>query len=161
MASTAERMTTMWTAVARGALAGLVLLSMACGGSTAPTASRQRPAVASSPAPAPANFPALSGPSRTFTFDHNLTTHPRDYTQMSRFVLYDNGAFALQYVSLGGEYHGGYTESNGVITFEWEGWSIAGPWGATGTLNDGSLSVRYNEIMQLSDFEDAVYALRK
>jgi hypothetical protein len=83
----------------------------------------------------------------------------RDYTEQSRFVLYDNGAFVLQYASLGGEYRGGYTESNGIITFEWEGWSLAGPWGATGTLNSGSLTVRYNVIMQLTDFEDAVYRL--
>jgi hypothetical protein len=81
----------------------------------------------------------------------------RDYTKNSRFVLYDNGAFALQYVSVGGEYRGGYTEANGGITFEWEGWSAAGAWGATGTVNGGSLTVRYNDIMQLTDFEDAVY----
>jgi len=99
----------------------------------------------------------LSGPSRTFTFDRELTYRVSDYTRKSRFVLYDNGAFALQYPSLGGEYRGGYTEANGVITFAWEGWSTAGPWGATATLKDGSLTVQYNFIMQLTDFEDAVY----
>jgi len=85
----------------------------------------------------------------------------RDYTKHSLFVLYDNGAFVLQYptVAGGGGYRGGYTETNGAITFEWEGWSVAGPWGATGTLKDGSLTVRYNGIMQLTDFEDAVYLL--
>jgi hypothetical protein len=46
-----------------------------------------------------------------------------------------------------------------VITFEWEGWSVAGPWGATGTITDGVLTVKYNLIMQLSDFEDAAYRL--
>ncbi len=56
-----------------------------------------------------------------------------DLTTASRFVLYDNGAFELQYVGLG-EYRGGYTEANGVINFQWEGWSTAGPWGATGTV---------------------------
>jgi hypothetical protein len=80
-----------------------------------------------------------------------------DSTKQSRFVLYDDGAFALQYVSLGVEYRGGYTESNGVVTLAWEGWSTAGPWGATGTLKDGSLTVRYNLIMSLSDFDDAAY----
>jgi hypothetical protein len=48
-------------------------------------------------------------------------------------------------------------EANGLITFAWEGWSVAGPWGATGSITDDSLSVRYNVIMQLSDFEDGVY----
>jgi len=102
----------------------------------------------------------LSGLSRTFAFDHQFTYPLTDYTRQSRFVLYDNGAFALQYVSLGIDYRGGYTESNGVITFQWEGWSVAGPWGATGTLKDGSLTVQYNLIMQMTDFEDAVYALK-
>ena len=153
----------MYTAISRGTLVSLVLLSIACGGSTptAPTASSQRSAAPSPPVPPSSNFPAVSGPSRTFTFDRELTYGVSGYTKQSRFVLYDNGAFALQYVSLGIEYRGGYTESNGVITFQWEGWSIAGAWGATGTLKDGSLTVQYNLIMQLSDFEDAVYGLKQ
>jgi hypothetical protein len=149
--------------ISRGTLVGLVVLSIACGRSatTAPTASSQSPAVPSSPAPTPTNFPALSGPSRTFAFDHELTYPVSDYTKQSRFVLYDNGAFALQYGGAIGQYRGGYTASNGVITFQWEGSSSAGPWGATGTLKDGSLTVQYNLIMGLSDFEDAVYGLKQ
>jgi hypothetical protein len=89
-----------------------------------------------------------------------LSYRVSEYTKKSRFVLYDNGAFVLMFPSIGeGGYRGGYTETNGAITFEWEGWSVAGPWGATGTLKDGSLTVRYNGIMQLTDFEDAVYLL--
>lgn len=153
----------MRTAFRRGLLLGLMLLSLACGGSlpSAPTASAQLPAAASPPAPPATSFPPLSGPVRTFTFDHELTYNVRDYTKHSRFLLYDNGAFALQYTSLSGEYRGGYKESNGTLTFEWEGSSTAGPgpWSATATLNDGSLTVRYNLLMQLSDFEDAVYRL--
>lgn len=149
------------TAVSRGALLGMMALCIACGHSApmAPSASHQRPTVPSAPtpAPSPSNFPPLSGQSRTFAFNHELTYRVTDYTKQSRFVLYDNGAFVLQYVSLGGEYRGGYTEANGIITFQWEGWSSAGAWGATGTLKDGSLTVQYNLIMQLSDFEDAVY----
>jgi hypothetical protein len=102
----------------------------------------------------------LSGPSRTFVFDHELSYRVRDFTKNSRFVFYDNGAFVLQYAGIG-DYRGGYTEANGVITLEWEGWSVAGPWGATGTLKGDSLTVQYNEIMQLSDFEDAVYTLMR
>jgi hypothetical protein len=147
--------------ISRGTFVGLVVLSIACGRSTptAPTASSQSPAVPSPSASPPTNFPALSGPSRTFAFDHELTYPVHDYTKRSRFVLYDNGAFALQY--LDGQYRGGYTESNGVITFQWEGWSSAGPWSATGTLRDGSMSVQYNLIMGLSDFEDAMYGLKQ
>jgi hypothetical protein len=114
-----------------------------------------------SPTPPPStNFPPLSGPSRTVFFDRELSYPVSDYTKKSRFVLYDNGAFVLQYLSLGeGGYRGGYKDANGVIVFEWEGWNMAGPWGATGTLQGDSLRVQYNLIVQMSDFEDAVYAL--
>jgi hypothetical protein len=154
-----KHVSVMHTAISGGTLVGVMVLAIACGHSApaAPSASRQSPAVPSTPAPSPSNFPPLSGLSRTFVFNHELTYRLTDYTKQSRFVLYDNGAFVLQYVSLGLEYRGGYTESNGVITFQWEGWSTAGAWGATGTLKDGSLTVQYNLIMQLSDFEDAVY----
>ena len=104
----------------------------------------------------------MSGPSRTFFFDHELSYPVRDYTKKSRFVLYDNGAFVLQFPSLGeGGYRGGYRDANGVITFEWEGRSTAGSWGATGTLQGDSLRVQYNLIMQLTDFEDSVYVLMR
>jgi hypothetical protein len=64
----------------------------------------------------------------------------------------------LRYPGIG-DYRGGYTETDGAITFDWEGWSIAGQWGATGTLKNGVLTVQYNFIMQMSDFEDAAYVL--
>ena len=157
-----KRAMMMYTAISRGTLVGLVLLSIACGRSpTAPTASVQGARVPSPPAPPPTSFPAVSGLSRTFTFDRQLAYALSDYTKQSRFVLYDNGAFALQYASLGGEYRGVYAESNGVITFQFEGWSTGGAWDATGTLKNGSLSVQYNLIMQMSDFEDAVYVLKQ
>ena len=41
--------------------------------------------------------------------------------------------------------------------FEWEGSSIAGPWGAAGVLTAESLAVSYYENMLTSDFEDALY----
>jgi hypothetical protein len=83
------------------------------------------------------------------------------YTRASRFVLYENGTFALQYSSGSQtpEYRGTYTEGNGRVSFSWEGWSVAGPWAATGVLTGDSLAVTYNIIMSLSDFEDASYTL--
>jgi hypothetical protein len=148
------------TTVHRGAAVFLVVLSTACGsaGPTTPTAIRQPLPVPAPTAPPTRTFPPLSGPSRTFVFDHELAYAVRDYTRKSRIVLYDNGAFVLRYEGIG-DYRGGYTVANGVITFEWEGWSAAGPWGATGTIRGDSLTVEYNFIMQLTDFEDAVYAL--
>jgi hypothetical protein len=143
---------------------GLIVLAAACGdyGSTpsAPnegSGSKPTPPIAG-PAQIPANFPAPTGPSRVFVFRGALDYPVRSYTTESRFVLYDNGAFSLQYGSgLGFQYLGRYAETNGRIEFAWQGWSTAGPWGATGKLSADSLAVRYNTIMMLSDFEDALY----
>jgi hypothetical protein len=149
------------TATRRGAVVLLLMVSVACGSSapTSPTRTSQPPAVPSATPRPPTDFPPLAGPSRTFIFDRDLSYPVSSYTRQSRFVLYDNGAFVLQYVDLGGGYRGRYTAANGVVTFEWEGWSVAGPWGATGTLRGNALTVQYNLIMQLTDFEDAVYTM--
>ncbi len=146
------------TTVRRGAVAALLVFSAACGSSAPTSVTSQPPAVPSTTPAPPTTFPALTGPARTFVFDRQLSYPVSHYTSESRFVLYDNGAFVLQYPSLGGGYRGGYTEANGVITFAWEGWSVAGSWGATGTIRGDTLTVQYNLIMQLTDFEDAVYA---
>ena len=154
-------MTTAW----RGALLVLLMLSAACGssGPTSPTPTgTSQPIALPSPAPQRGiSAPPLSGPSRTFVFDRELSYRVSDYTKESRFVLYDNGAFMLRFVGQGGEYRGEYSEADGVITFEWEGWSVAGPWGATGAVKGDRLTVQYNLIMQMTDFEDAVYALTR
>jgi hypothetical protein len=66
----------------------------------------------------------------------------------SRFVLYDDGTFALQFASARHSFfesRGTYSEATlptspeALVTFSWEGSSAAGPWGATGMLNDRSL----------------------
>jgi len=145
--------------VRHGAVVALLVLSAACGSSrSASPLEPSRPGAGPVP-PVPTGFPPLSGPARTFVFERELSFHVAAYTKTSRFVLYDNGAFALLYDV--GEYRGRYTESNGEIAFDWEGSSAAGPWGATGTLKQDSLTVQYNVIMQLTDFEDAVYVLVK
>lgn len=61
----------------------------------------------------------------------------------------------LQYPHV--EYRGQYKQAGARITFEWEGSSIAGPWGAAGVLTAESLAVSYYENMLMSDFEDALY----
>ena len=136
----------------------VLVLSAACGGANQPAAPSPQPSAAATPMAATTrqpSFPAVLKPARIFAFDHaGLPVQP--YTINSRFVLYDDGTFELQYAAQG-SYAGTYTETSGVVVFAWQGWSVAGPWGATGTLAGDSLAVNYNTIMQLSDFEDAVY----
>ena len=111
------------------------------------------------PAPAPAPFPVEGA--RVFVYA-SARGAVMPYTLASRFVLHDNGTFALQYLSGSqgsNEYRGTYTEVDGLVTFHWEGWSTAGSWGATGVLTGDSLAVTFNMIMLLSDFENATYTL--
>lgn len=106
----------------------------------------------------PTSFPPVSGAAGVFYFLNQASYPVRGYTTRSRYILYDNGNFALQYDADGGlEYRGSYTKVDSLITFNWEGWSTAGPWGASGRLKGDTLTVAYNIIMELSDFEDAVY----
>ena len=110
----------------------------------------------------------MSGPSRTFIFDNELAYPVRDFTRQSHFVLYDNGAFVLQYPPSqfgDGTFRGRYWDTNGVIMFLFQ--SSAGRTvdeardDATGTLRGNSLAVEYQESMLHADFEDAVYVLMR
>ena len=155
-----------------GALVALLVLATACaevGTPTAPDSTSTPPATSappptSNPAGSVANFPAVSRPARVYVAVSSPSYPIHGSPLASRYVLYDDGTFGLQYSSANYpffEYRGTYKEANAVITFEWEGWSTAGPWGATGSLTEDSLTVRYNLIMQLSDFEDGVYIRTK
>ena len=83
------------TTVRRGAVVVLLVFSVACGssGPTSPSGTRQPPSLPSPTPRLPIDFPPLSGPSRTFIFDGELSYPVSDFTRESRFVLYDNGAF--------------------------------------------------------------------
>ena len=111
----------------RGAVVVLLVLSATCGGSvpTSPSGTNPSPMpTVTLPSPTltpPPNLPPLSGPARTFIFER-ADYQVAESTEKSRFVLYDNGAFSLQYLSLGGlPYRGSYTEENGLLNFTWEG----------------------------------------
>ena len=143
----------------------ILVLATACTNSilpTAPTSTNPSP-TSTNPTPttdSPRSFPSISRPGRIYVAVNSPLYPMHGSPLASRYVLYDDGTFALQYSSARYpffEYRGTYKEANSLVTFEWEGWSVAGPWGATGSLSDDSLSVRYNIIMQLSDFEDGVY----
>jgi hypothetical protein len=55
------------------------------------------------------------------------------------------------------EYLGKYSRTGSAITFQFDGWSVMGPWLADGIVVGNSLTVKYNDIMLWSDFEDGVY----
>lgn len=122
------------------------------------------PSVVTPPTPVPPAVPAqppvvpgVAPPGGTYEFiDTGLKV--MNYTRASRFVLGDDGRFELQYDGIG-KYRGTYTfsQTTNSLSFSWEGWSAAGAWGATGSIKDDVLTVRFNIIMQLSDFEDASY----
>jgi hypothetical protein len=133
----------------------LIALASACADPVTPTG----PTMAARPATVSVEFPPVSRPARIYLFADAASYPVSEITVGSRYVLYDDGTFALQYLRSRGssEYRGTYKEANGLLTFEWEGWSAAGPWGATALLGDDSLTVRYNLIMELTDFENAVY----
>jgi len=103
----------------------------------------------------------LSGPSTSYHFSAKLDRPVRDFTSTSRYVLYDNGAFSLRYESLGeGAYTGSYRQEDGRIIFDFAGDGQPSPDGqpdAIGTLDGDLLAVRYNFLMQIADFENAVY----
>jgi hypothetical protein len=89
-----------------------------------------------------------------------VSANPSDYTRNSRFVVYENGAFVLQYPTA--SLRGSYRDANGVIMFlfEFQGRSFdeAGD-DVTGTLRGDALTSQFEENMQHADFEDAVYVL--
>ena len=141
-----------------GALLAVFALFAACYTPTsAPTSPTSQP-VRPTAGPGPSGQPVPGA--RVFVY----TSAPHSvavYTLASRFVLYDNGTFALQYArgSLAPEFRGIYTETDGQVMFDFEGWSVAGSWSAIGVLTGDSLAVTYHFIMMMSDFEDASYTL--
>jgi hypothetical protein len=66
--------------------------------------------------------------------------------------LYENGVFGLRYDAFAHVYLGTYRQDDATISFSFDGHE-----GATGTFQGDLLAIVYTELMQHSDFEDAVY----
>ena len=149
----------MSTARRRLAIALLTFTATACGESGLATVPVVPPPPLVPTQPPPTQPTPLTGPFRTFVFERGLTANVQGYTNSSQFLLYDNGSFALVYSSEL-RYLGRYVEQDSMITMTWDGWSIAGPWGATAVRSGDELAVHFNLVMQMSDFEDAIYRQR-
>jgi len=109
----------------------------------------------------PAQVAPLPSGTRVFASPAPVSPSERlsGWTIASSYVLYPDGTFD---VPMGAsDYRGTYIQrTDGTIDFNFYGWNTAGPWKAAGTLSGEQLIVRYNVVMGLSDFEDAVYTLR-
>lgn len=121
----------------------LLLCSIACTNPDRLTAPSTPPPPAIQPRPG-GEWPPLSGPATIY--------QAVSAAAGTRYVLYENEAFSLQF--FGFEYAGVYRREAERISFYFAGDTR---WAATGTLKGDLLEVRYNDIMQHSDFENGVY----
>jgi hypothetical protein len=136
----------------------LLAVTAACSGAKSPTAPappRPDPPAAVSVPQGP--LPPITGPARVFTYVSSPVSPLGVITSVSRYVLYDDGTFALQYPGPF-EYRGTYTAADGAFGLAFSA-HPAGVWQASATLDGGTLTVRYNVDMRLSDFEDAIYRI--
>ena len=130
-------------------LIGALMLGMACGTDqpTAPTITQRAP-------PPPQPLP-VGEPVATYVFSGPLEYAISGFTSGSQYLLYENGVFGLRYDAFAHVYLGVYRQDDATITFRFD--DGGGQGFATGTLKGDLLEVRYSEIMQHSDFENAVY----
>jgi hypothetical protein len=139
-----------------GTLLALLVVSISCNNAERPTApsslSSAPPTIVQSPPIG--GGPPVSGLAGVYVVSGPLSYPIKNYTTMSRYVLRDGGAFSLEYPSLRLEYGGTYTNENGRVMFRF---AADDRWGAVGTFNGELLEVRYSEIAEHSDFEDAAY----
>ena len=113
------------------------------------------PVLSAAPAPPASPAPPLSGPSTTYRFSGPLDYGVNVFTETSSYVLYDNGAFGLRYESPSGfTYTGSHWREDARIIFDFVS---DGKQDAVGTLRGDLLELRYSELMQHSDFDNAVY----
>jgi hypothetical protein len=162
----------------RLSMLALLLAAGACSDSTrrpwsSPTAPITTGPTNEPPAPPPGTlqppaFPSVTRPARIYNAEsvRYWAYHWSDLP--SRYILYDDGDFELQYASARFgvfTYTGRYQElasdvadvSHLYFYFSWDGWSTAGSLGATGTLRGNVLDVTYNLSMLMSDFEPGLF----
>lgn len=80
-------------------------------------------------------------------------TSPGSFSE--RFFLQEDAEFLLDYGPFG--YEGSYSLAGQEIVFDFDGYSTAGEWVATATLHGRCMTVDYNPVMNLADFEDGEY----
>jgi hypothetical protein len=109
----------------------------------------------------PPPFPPAPRPARIYVDPEPRPSSMHGSPVASRYLLFEDGTFALQYASANYpffEYRGTYREVGAVIKFEWEG--CCG-WYATGSVESDSMKVEYSTNMVMSDFINGVYVRQK
>jgi len=125
-----------------------------------PSGSPQPYGLPATPPNSPSPFPAVTRPGSVYNEKSRLYAAPTDPSAVSRYVLYDDGTFELQFQNRFGSFAfgGHYQTSNGTVTLAFEGANIVGLWEATASLQNDEMSVMYNEVMVGADFVNGVYA---
>lgn len=136
-----------------------VLLPIAAGGcadsTPASPAPRQVP-VPTIPPPSPPQAPSIPEP----TVRYERVT-PLSYGASDAYLLSLSADSTFAIIFPNGRtfaaWSGRYSRSDSVLTFRYVAWSAAGELLARGTIRGDTLLLRYNTIMQLTDFEDGDY----
>jgi hypothetical protein len=169
--ATDERSTLGWlvirTAIVLPLLAGCMTSTAPTNGggpsAAAPSAPEAPPPPPPTPLPPAPPFPALPRAGMIYDGAAELYASLFGFHQSrlaSRYVLWDDGTFALQFSSVRWgffQYPGRYTRADSLITFAFADGSTAGTWDATGSLRGDTLIVSYSLLMQHSDFLDGAY----
>jgi hypothetical protein len=122
-------------------------------------ASSSEPIPAAEPPKPVTPVPPAPTPEILATFDR---ISPSSFPGTSRYVLYKDSSFALEYTTNSGSgpfrYPGRFTLTDSLVRFSFS--HTAGPdWVADAVLRHTVLAVRYNPAMLFSDFEDGDYLL--
>ncbi len=136
-----------------GSLIGVLMLGLACGTEqpTGPGRIPTPPTVIQPPPQPPQGLPP-GEPVATYVFSGSLNYPVSGFTSGSQYLLYENGVFGLRYAAFAHVYLGTYQQDHDTIGFRFGSQDHA-----TGTLKGDLLEVRYSDMMQQSDFENAVY----
>jgi len=135
-------------------------IAVAACGADGPTTVHPSNPPAPVPAPVPAPTPVATFPALTHAgavYDRTTST---SIPGSSRYVIYEDGTFSLQYLRPDRgffEYPGRYLRTDTVLTLIFNA-NATSPWQARGILRaDSTLTVEYNLIMSLDDFENGTF----
>ena len=99
----------------------------------------------------------------SITYD-GVTPHTAQHPYLhSWFTFNSDGRFVLGYSEASRAdlaYTGRYSRVGPVVSLKFDAWSAAGPMEATAILGPDTLKVKFNVVMQLTDFEDGDYVPR-